>query len=400
VRSQATAGTVAANFPKSLYNFFGGVSGDSYGDPRCVFIPGSNVFVVASYRFNGANSWISMSVSPAVTTTAPNVAVWKTYMIDSRGIGVLAGCKASTPCIGDYPMLGFNDNSLWLSTNAFYKSGTSYYWAGVQLFGLSLTAVVNRVASPYIFTAGRTDIFTLHPMKKAGTGATGDVMHFLSTYDATRLYKLTISTTSRLASNLPPATGTPVVITTGIRIASPPTVRQANNVQVDGGDTRILSVGFANGRLYAVCNTAATWSGVTRNSVAYYIVTAASNSMVYAGVYGSSAWHVYGAAIAPSLSNANNAAFVAFATGSTTLQFGSLFGKITVGSGVTSASYLSSTGNNVYLKGFTSPTRTGDYSDACVDPATGQFWGASEQGQSVGVTSYNNWGTAIWNSLL
>lgn len=177
-------------------------------------------------------------------------------------------------------------------------------------------------------------------------------------------------------------------------------MRQGNNVQVDGGDTRILSVGYANGRLYAVCNTAATWSGVTRNSVAYYILTPSTNAMVYAGVYGSSAWHVYGAAIAPSLANANVAGFVAFATGSRTLQFASLYGKITVGSGVTSASYLSSTGNNVYLKGFTRPIRTGDYSDACVDPATGEFWGASEQGQSAAVTSYNNWGTAIWNALL
>ena len=107
IRNQATPATVAANFPKSLYNFYRGVSGDSYGDPRCVFIPGSNVFVVTSYRFNGAKSWISLAVSPPVTSVAPNVATWKVYQIDSRGIGVLAKCTAATPCIGDYPMVSF-----------------------------------------------------------------------------------------------------------------------------------------------------------------------------------------------------------------------------------------------------------------------------------------------------
>jgi hypothetical protein len=160
---------------------------------------------------------------------------------------------------------------------------------------------------------------------------------------------------------------------------------------------------------------------------------------VYAGVYGNSAWHVYGGAIAPSLSNANVAGFVGFITGSTSIQFASMFGRITVGSGVTYATTVNAAPNGQYLKGFTRPVRTGDYSAACVDPATGafwskgerrerekggvcvqgffkqanrslctttisffpgQFWGASEQGQTTAVNSYNNWGTIIWNALI
>ena len=258
------------------------------------------------------------------------------------------------------PQLGFNDNSLWLSTNAFYKSGTSYYWGGVQLFGLPLAQLVAQVANPYVWTAGRTDIFTLQPATKQT--ATGDVMHFLATYDATRVYAPTVTSTSRLASNLAPIVGTPGVITTGLRIASPPTVRQANNVQVDGGDTRILSLAFANGRLYATCNTAATWSGVARNSIAYYVINAAPRTMVYAGVYGSASFHAYGGAIAPSNTNANVAGFVGFITGSTSIPFASLFGKVTVGSGVTYATVVNAAPNGQYLKGFTAPVRTGDYS--------------------------------------
>lgn len=225
--------------------------------------------------------------------------------------------------------------------------------------------------------------------------------------------------------------------TTGIRIASPPTVKEGNGVQVDGGDTRILSLAFANGRLYATCNTAATWSGVVRNSIAYYVITASTRAPVYAGVYGNAAWHAYGGAIAPSISNANAAGFVGFITGSTTIPFASMFGRITVGSGVTYATTVNAAPNGQYLKGFTNPVRTGDYSAACVDPATGaffgegkkgegerekggalgkkvnlahlhhsvtflpgQFWGASEQGQTTAVNAYNNWGTIIWNALI
>ena len=229
--------------------------------------------------------------------------------------------------------------------------------------------------------------------------ATGNVMHLLATYDATRQYILTVSNTDRLALGQAPSISTPRLLTTGLRIASPPTVRQANNVQVDGGDTRILSLAFANGRLYATCNTAAAWSGVTRNSVAYYVINASTRTAVYAGVYGSSAFHTYGAAIGASQTNANAAGFVAFTTGSRVQKFASLYARVTVGTGVTAAYSLNGAApNNVYLTGFTSPIRTGDYSDACVDPATGIFWGATEQGQSASTTSNNNWGTVIWKA--
>lgn len=70
-----------------------------------------------------------------------------------------------------------------------------------------------QVATPYVWTSGRTDIFTLQPSTKFTS--TGDVMYFLATYDATRAYILTVTSTSRLASNLAPVVGAPALITTG-----------------------------------------------------------------------------------------------------------------------------------------------------------------------------------------
>ena len=102
IRSTSTPATPLANWPKALSRFFGGVSGDSFGDPRCIYDPTSNVFIVAAYRTNGANSWIALASSPA---SDPAAGTWKTWSIDSRGIGVLAKCTATAPCFGDYPMV-------------------------------------------------------------------------------------------------------------------------------------------------------------------------------------------------------------------------------------------------------------------------------------------------------
>ena len=102
IRSTSAPATPLANWPKALSRFFGGVSGDSFGDPRCIYDPTSNVFIVAAYRTNGANSWIALASSPVGD---PAAGVWKSWSIDSRGIGVLAKCTATAPCFGDYPMV-------------------------------------------------------------------------------------------------------------------------------------------------------------------------------------------------------------------------------------------------------------------------------------------------------
>ena len=100
--------------------------------------------------------------------------------------------------------------------------------------------------------------------------------------------------------------------------------------------------------------------------------------------FGNSSYHIYGGAIAANNAT-GNAGIVGFATGSTTYKFASVFARVTLGKGVLAGdafyNTLPNNTQNQYLIGFTKPIRTGDYSAACIDPATKEFWGASEQGQ-------------------
>lgn len=101
-----------------------------------------------------------------------------------------------------------------------YKEGVFFfYWfdslvvEGCPLLTHTHNTHNTQVNNPYIWTSGRTDIFTLQPATKFTS--TGDVMYFLATYDATRAYILAVTSTSRLASNLAPVVGAPALITTG-----------------------------------------------------------------------------------------------------------------------------------------------------------------------------------------
>ena len=76
-------------------------------------------------------------------------------------------------------------------------------------------------------------------------------------------------------------------------------------------------------------------------------------------------------------------------------------GALQRGTGVVSTQALVSGTNGQLLRGFATPEiRSGDYPAAAMDPDTGVFWGASEQGTTAPATNslQNNWGTVIWKA--
>ena len=76
----------------------------------------------------------------------------------------------------------------------------------------------------------------------------------------------------------------------------------------------------------------------------------------------------------------------------------SVLATLQVNSGSPNSAALVSSQDGQYLRGFTNPLRTGDYSTAALDPATGVAWLLSEQGQTYSTTSSNNWGTVVWKA--
>ena len=76
----------------------------------------------------------------------------------------------------------------------------------------------------------------------------------------------------------------------------------------------------------------------------------------------------------------------------------SVLATLQVNSGASDSAALVSAQDGQYLRGFTNPLRSGDYSTSVLDPATGVAWLLSEQGQSYATTGSNNWGTVVWKA--
>lgn len=100
---------------------FGNPTGISFGDPRALFDSYAQRFFIAAYATAGTSSWTYIATSKSADPRAG----WWVFRVDN-GVTSWAGCGSTTPCFGDYPMLGQDRYSVWLTTNQFsqLKSGS------------------------------------------------------------------------------------------------------------------------------------------------------------------------------------------------------------------------------------------------------------------------------------
>jgi len=79
---------------------------------------------------------------------------WTTYRVpswDGSAIPGLTNCNAATPCLPDYPSLGYNENSVIITTNQFALSGSSYFYRGAMIIAIPSSGLVS--GSPFVYRA-------------------------------------------------------------------------------------------------------------------------------------------------------------------------------------------------------------------------------------------------------
>ena len=130
------AGNLQTGFPKSLGLFVGG-SGDN-GDPRAFYDWSANRFVVAVDDFTNGKMYIATSV-----TNDPRGA-WHVYSFAPWGA---ADCRTSGATCNDFPMVGFDDSTIYLSMNIFPGSGGYSAW----MLMLPKVAMYNGAGISYRF---------------------------------------------------------------------------------------------------------------------------------------------------------------------------------------------------------------------------------------------------------
>jgi hypothetical protein len=107
------SGVTQSGYPKSLFSLFPGSTGD-LGDPRAFYDWGGNRFVVVADDFTGGRIWM------AASATSNPLGVWR---ITSYNVWGAANCRVSGQACADFPMLGFDDSTIYLGLNFFPAAG-------------------------------------------------------------------------------------------------------------------------------------------------------------------------------------------------------------------------------------------------------------------------------------
>lgn len=271
--------------------------------------------------FNGKN-YLDLAVSSSGDPTGE----WSVYRIPGMNDGTEGtpdhNC-AGGPCFADFPHIGVDRNGVYITTNEFPLFAAGFN--GAQVYAISKQALVSGAdtISAHLFDTSQDPWrvspsqpgFTVWPALSAGrqfVGVQGGTEYFVSSNavfdangDSEELIVWALSNTRSLNSNTPQPRLTNTIIPSQ-RYAIP-----ANSVQKEGtfplgeclndtsgaffgtncgtalfglppqnvtigtldtGDSRVLDVRYANGKLWAVLGTAAEVAGEQRTGVGWFII--------------------------------------------------------------------------------------------------------------------------------
>src|SRR5207248_6076729 len=104
-------------------------------DPRCFYDKTTNTWfaIILFISSNSKVGRIDLSVNP----TGDPTTLWTTYRINTTDPGN-PGC----PCFGDQPLLGIDQDNVYISTNEFSILGPPFTFNGAQIYAISKSELV------------------------------------------------------------------------------------------------------------------------------------------------------------------------------------------------------------------------------------------------------------------
>jgi hypothetical protein len=317
--------------------------GPEITDPSCYFDPDTQRWFLIVLTLDRAGTSSSLTgtnhIDIAVSQTASPLGGFNIYHLpvqDDGTQGTPNHLCTGGPCLGDFPHLGADQNGFYITTNEFNLFAPGFH--GSQIYAMSKQALASGAASVAVFQFDSAD-FTLdgnpaHTVWPATTPVSayapdaGGTEYFLSSVAVfspvstdSRLRIWAITNTQSLNTPSPALTLSDAVIPV-LTYGRPPRADQRagdfplgqclNNVpcsnfligttdpfgeseseHVDASDSRVQSLVFANGKLWATLDTAAaiaTASGTqTKAGVAFFVISptqtpSLSGSVVQQGV--------------------------------------------------------------------------------------------------------------------
>lgn len=278
--------------------------GPSITDPICHFDSDTQrwfVVVLTLDRVVPTSQTLSKKnhLDIAVSTTANPLGTWRIYRLPVQDDGTDGTpTHPNCPCLGDYPHIGMDANGLYLSTNEFPFSGG---FNGAQIYAISKQALATGTSSVSVVQFDTSDFllegtpgFTVWPAlsPSASSFATGNGgTQFLLSSQAVfndsgtdnRLRVWALSNTASLNSAAPTLALTHSVVRVGdYAVPDVATQKSGDYPQgqllgkplgvIDGNDSRMQQVSFANGKLWGALDTAVLVGGEQRVGIAYYVI--------------------------------------------------------------------------------------------------------------------------------
>ncbi|HEU5382722.1 MAG TPA: hypothetical protein VFV38_45530 [Ktedonobacteraceae bacterium] len=377
-------------------------------DPRCYFDKSTHTWfaIILFIGTDDQGNFINEGRTDiAVNRSGDPTTPWTVYHLEANDDGTAGmpnhpGC----PCLGDQPLLGIDQENVYISTNEFSILGNAFNAA--QIYAISkrqLSGLSNQVHFVHFdnLTIGGAPATSVQP---ATTNGGAEAEFFMNSLDPTgttdnRLGVWALTNRHEVSEGGFPTLSSQV-ITSEVYGIPPSAVQMGSADTLDGGDDRLQQTQFINGNLWGALGTSVMIpnDSTPRAGIAWFqvrphvshglisrpemehqgYIASAGNYVLYPAIQ---AGPDHTAAVVFAFSGPNNFPSAAYAV----MREGQhSFGAITI----------AAAGTGPYVQG----TRWGDYSYATLDPDRNRFWFATEYippASSQTTTGVRNWGTRV-----
>lgn len=382
---------------------------NAFSDPRCFYDQATKTFFFTVIGF--------MLSGPDAGQTSIDVAVYNAhgfavYQVDSSFGGQF---------FGDQPHVGYDNNNLYLTTDAFNVAGTAYF--GATLFALSKSQLVAEASSiaEDVFgplSLGGIPILTLEPAIGTTPSNTEYLLNSFPFADglitpnavSKQLGFWTVSDGGDLSKGHPEKVTLSGHIITSELYAFPVNAVSTGDGQVtnqfilsepalNADDDRLLQVQFINGHLWAALTTAVSIDKdpVVRDGVAWFNIDAKAGKVSSQGYIASQGNYLIYPAI---LHSAEGTTAITFTVTSATTNPSAAYVVRKADSGHFGSIQIAGAGTGAHLS-FSdvlfNEARWGDYSAAAFAPNGKDIWLSTEYIPPVANQNvFDNWGTRVF----
>jgi hypothetical protein len=384
-------------------------------DPRCYFDKSTHTWVaiILFISTDSAGNFTNEGRTDiAVNNSGDPTTPWTVYHLEANddgtgGMPQHAGC----PCFGDQPLLGIDQENVYISTNEFSILGPEFN--GAQIYAISkrqLFALSHQTHFVHFdqLTIGGTVAASVQPATTVGFAAAEFFMNSLDpngTFD-NRIGVWALTNAPAVAQGEAPTLSSLVIASQAYGLPTTGVIQQGSTLNLDPGDDRMQQTEFINGSIWGALDTAVTIPNdpAERDGMAWFQVhpqvfgaLLSGATIVKQGTIASSGNYLLYPAIQ---AGPDNTAVVVYTFTGPNAFPSAAYSVLREGQSAFGDVRIAAAGTGPYAQTAANPaTRWGDYSYAALDPDFNGYWLATEYIPPVSSQTTDgarNWGTRVF----